>query len=173
MLIATSSAIAVGFLPLSILAAVSYDLYNVILYFLFGISIDWHLIGRWFMHLATGNFIFRNIPQSTPMHYENLLGWLVHYGIAIVYSALYILLSVYVFRIRPRWYTAVIFSWAFMLVPFLVLQPAMGLGYFGSQAASQSLDCLTTFSFHTVFGLGIYFGYRIMLRANKISLMIR
>lgn len=145
-----------------VLAGLFYDSYNVLVHVLFGISIEYHMIGLWVLHLMTGDFIYRGIPQLAAMPYENLVGWLVHYAVAITYSVFYLSLVFYVFRTRPRWYTAVLFSWTFMLVPFLVTQPAMGQGCFASLSASPGLTCLITVSFHTVFGLSLYFSYRIM-----------
>ncbi len=149
---------------IGLLANLFYDLYNVVLLFLYGVSLDWHLIGRWVLHILHGDFIFRHIPQSDAMTGEKIFGWAIHYATAIVYAAIFVILIQYVFKSKYIFIKALIFTWICMLIPFLILKPAMGAGYFGSLTPNQAKSILMTFSFHSVFGIGLYLSYTSMIR---------
>ena len=144
-------------LLISIIATASTDLWSVVLHFGFGYKIDWHLEGRWLGHLLQGELIYI-IPQSAPIAHEELLGWIVHYIVGFLITSVYYFLVVLEFKKTPVWYTALIFTWAMMIFPFFILQPAMGMGIASTFAPNPWLNRLITFLAHTMFGLGLYLG---------------
>ena len=140
---------------LGIFATACFDFWNYLLELCFGLTMDWSMIGRWVGHMFQGDFMLHHVPQSAPIPHESAIGWVTHYTIGITYAFLYCFTMLALKR-KPTLLNCVVFSWALMLFPFLLVQPAMGAGYF-SHLATQPWDArLTTFSFHTIFGIGLF-----------------
>lgn len=90
------------------------------------------------------------------MRGELALGWAVHYAVGIAFATL--LAGV----VGPEWLhaptlaPALLFGISTVLLPMLVMQPAMGAGIASSQTKTPVLNCLKSLGNHTVFGLGLY-----------------
>ena len=95
---------------------------------------NWSMVGRWCAHLRTGQFIHRPISQSKPVKSEQTIGWLFHYIIGIGYAYLYVILMVFIVSNDPFLISAIIYGLVTLIVPWLVLQPALGLGLFARLA---------------------------------------
>ena len=127
--------------------------------------IDLHLLGRWIGHILDGNFVFLNIPTLNPIQHEIALGWVAHYIIGILDAIIFMFIlkhfvkksysDLSVFTI------SILFGWLLIIFPFLVLEPAMGVGIFAVSSPNPDLTRWLTFSFHSIFGLGLFIGYRI------------
>jgi hypothetical protein len=52
--------------------------------------------------------------------------------------------------------SALVFGLATVAAPWLVMQPAMGLGFLASKTASPLRNCLRSLANHAVFGAGLY-----------------
>jgi len=153
-------------LLISIIATICTDLWSLILYFGFERQIHWGLPGRWFGHFLQGELIF-NIPTSTPILYEEILGWIFHYLVGLLFTIGYYITFIRLFKKTPQWYTALLFSWLMMIFPFLALQPAMGVGVAAHLAPNPWLNRFVTISAHTIFGLGLYLGYYLYSKLEK------
>lgn len=153
---------------MGIIAGIAMDWWNVVLDMTYGVTLDWHLLGRWIGHTLEGNFVLYNIPKLSAIPYESTLGWFGHYFTSIVYVMIYLFIIYKILNRKPTIVNALITGWCFMIMPFCLYQPAIGIGYFGSQAANPDMVRLITFSMHTAFGLGLYLGYIIMENLHKI-----
>jgi len=56
----------------------------------------------------------------------------------------------------PTLIPAIIFGFATVVVPFLIMQPSFGLGVAGSKTPNPLLTRLRTLMNHIAFGIGLY-----------------
>ena len=79
---------------IGILSCFAMDLWQRILKLLFGINpSDWSVVGRWFVLLISKGKIYSpNIDNEAVIKNELSIGWLVHYGVAIMYSGAFFML---------------------------------------------------------------------------------
>ena len=161
-----SSTIVLGIF-IGFIATIFYDLYSVMLYLNFNMydPIDWHLLGRWIGHLLVGDFVFVNIPKLSIVQHEIALGWMTHYMIGILDAIIFAFILKYLMKKSypglSVFSISVLFGWFLIIFPFLVLEPAMGAGFFAVLSPNPDFTRWLTFSFHSVFGLGLFIGYRI------------
>lgn len=145
-----------------VVATLVMDLWNLVLYFTFGISLDWSLMGRWIGNMFQGNFFLYGLEKAPAIKNEALIGWLVHYTVGTVYGICFLLFCYKVIHKKPRFIYALIVALVFMVMPFLVYQPAIGMGYFASHASDPDFVRMITVSMHLSFGVGLYLAYRIL-----------
>jgi hypothetical protein len=119
-------------------------------------GLDYAMLGRWIGHLAEGRIRHDSIAAASPVAGEGLIGWTAHYAIGVAFAAL--LLGIW----GPDWLRdpslvpALIVALATTVAPFLVLQPALGLGIAASRTPRPGAARLRTVVTHLSFGLGLY-----------------
>lgn len=123
----------------------------------FGVpTLNFAFIGRWAGHLLQGQLAHRAIARAEPVKGERAVGWLVHYSVGIAFAVLLVLLQGPGWTQQPTLAPAVCVGIATVLMPLLVMQPAMGAGFASSKTATPLKNCLRSLANHTVFGLGLY-----------------
>ena len=90
------------------------------------------------------------------MRGETALGWAAHYFTGITFAVLLAALAGPAWLRAPSLWPALGFGMATVLLPFFVMQPAMGAGFASSRTATPALNVLKSLANHTVFGLGLY-----------------
>ena len=121
------------------------------------------MVGRWCAHLRTGQFIHRLISLSKPVEYEQTIVWLFHYIIGIRYAYLYVMLMVFIVIKDPSLTSAIIYGLVTLIAPWLVLQPALGLGLFARLAEKPNTIRALNLSVHLIFGVALYFAWTLSL----------
>lgn len=119
-------------------------------------TLNFAMIGRWAGHLAQGRFAHASIAKAAPVQGELALGWAVHYLIGIGFAGLLVALAGSRWIEAPTLVPAILFGIASVAAPLLVMQPAMGLGFFASRAPRPLPNCLRSLVNHTVFGTGLF-----------------
>jgi hypothetical protein len=114
------------------------------------------LIGRWVGHVARGRFTHRAIGQAAAVRGELGLGWFTHYAVGILYAAALVALLGWDWVHTPSVLPALGFGVATVLVPWFVMQPAMGAGLAASKTAAPVMNALRSLANHAVFGIGLY-----------------
>jgi hypothetical protein len=138
-------------------ATAAIDLWALFLRRAFGIpSLNYCLLGRWVLHMPRGTFVHRSIAAAEPRPHECPAGWTAHYGIGTGFALLFVFLVSARWLERPTPLPALAFGVVTVLVPWLVMQPALGLGVASSRAPSPAQARLKSLMTHTVFGLGLY-----------------
>jgi hypothetical protein len=138
-------------------ATLFMDLWNLLLRRAFGVrSLDYCLLGRWVAHMQDGACRHESIAAAQPRHGECALGWLAHYGIGVTLAVAFALLSAGESLARPAISTSLLFGWVTVALPFLILQPALGLGIASSKSASPARARMKSIGTHTIFGIGLY-----------------
>ena len=73
------------------------DLWQRLLKLLYSINpSDWSVVGRWFVLVVSDRRIYNpTIDQVAPIKNELMIGWIVHYSVAILYSIFFYILLEY------------------------------------------------------------------------------
>lgn len=116
------------------------------------------LVGRWFLGLTRGRFAHADILDSPPVPGEVRAGWAFHIlvgggGVALLYAALlqfpgplpapHLLLG------------GVLFGLATSVLPWFVLLPSFGWGWFGRRGPKGSNALLSSPLSHIPYGFGV------------------
>jgi len=158
---------ALRILVMGITATVAIDLWATFANRILGWPrTNWGLVGRWIGHMRDGQFTHVSIGSSPPVAHESILGWVFHYVVGCIYAALYLMYVAAVQMGQPTLESAVVFGWVTILSPWLLMQPALGLGFFASKAPRSNLVRLQNLIIHTLFGLALYYSYRVTVRAH-------
>lgn len=138
-------------------ATLVMDLWAALLRRYFGVrSLDFALLGRWIGHIPRGRFRHEDIGQAAPIRCERVIGWTAHYTIGAAFAALLLAIVGPDWLKRPTLLPPLAVSFATLVAPFLVMQPAMGAGIAASRAPRPNVARLRSVATHTVYGLGLY-----------------
>ena len=116
------------------------------------------LVGRWFLGLTRGRLAHADIRSSTPHPHEARLGWAFHFligggGVALLYPA--VLLSLDADPSAHPWLGGLLFGLSTSVLPWFVLLPAFGWGWFGRRGPQGTNALLASPLSHLPYGLGI------------------
>lgn len=116
------------------------------------------LVGRWALGLLRGQWGHADIARSPARPGEVRMGWAFHFfigggGVALVYAAL-LQATGWTLPAHLLW-GGVAFGAATSLLPWLVLLPAFGWGWFGRQGPRGSNALLASTISHLPYGLGL------------------
>ena len=152
--------IAVRSIILGVLATVAIDIWatfaNKMLKFP---RTNWAMVGRWLGNIPQGKFKHNPISAAPQIRNEDLLGWVFHYLIGLTYAFFYVLFVYLVLDNVPTLLSAWLFGLFTILSPWLIMQPALGLGTCASKAAQPNLVRLQNIIIHSIFGVTLYFGW--------------
>lgn len=123
----------------------------------FGIpTLDYALLGRWVGHVRSGRLRHERISAAAPVAGERPIGWLAHYAIGVGFAVLLVAMTGPGWLSAPAVLPALAVGLGTVLAPWLVMQPAMGMGLAGSRAANPAATRLRNLGTHAVYGAGLY-----------------
>jgi hypothetical protein len=138
-------------------ATVIMDLWALFLRRAFGVaSLDFALLGRWIGHFADGQFRHERIAAAAPVRGERVIGWAAHYAIGVTFAAVLLAIAGPQWLEHPTLLPALAVSYATLVAPFFVMQPAMGAGIAASKTPHPNAARLRSVVTHTVYGIGLY-----------------
>jgi hypothetical protein len=146
-----------------VVATVALDLWQRLLKLTFGLPpTSWALVGRWTRQALAGR-PFPGAVASLPAQPGELrLGWIVHYVVGVGYGVVYVL-GLRALGFDPdSWVTGLVFGLASVAVPWFFFMPAMGAGLMARNTPKPALACTLALAGHTVFGLGLAIGSRMV-----------
>jgi hypothetical protein len=111
------------------------------------------LVGRWFASVARAQPFHADIARSSPVHGELLVALPVHYVIGTVLAAVFVWASGGLGWSRSVW-LALAFGLSTSVLPWLVMFPAMGYGFFGTHGPRGLF--VTSLISHAFFGIGLW-----------------
>lgn len=115
-------------------------------------------IGRWVLGMKNGVFTHANIEHSPALPDEVKAGWIFHFviGGAVVATAypLYFLLAGAPFP-EHNLLPGLVFGLATSLLPWLLLLPCFGWGFFGTRAPAGAIPLLASTVSHIPYGVGV------------------
>ena len=138
-------------------ATLLIDLWALLLRRAFGVrSLDYCLLGRWVLHMRTGKFAHESIGTAARKAHECAVGWTTHYSIGAVFGVVFVSLATRTWLARPTLLPALAFGIVTVLVPFLTLQPALGLGVASSKTPHPARARVKSLTTHAMFGIGLW-----------------
>jgi hypothetical protein len=116
------------------------------------------LVGRWFLGLMRGRVAHHDIRLSPSLEREAALGWAFHFGVggggvALIYPAVLWFLGM-PFPTHAV-FGGLLFGLLTSLLPWFVLLPAFGWGWFGQRGPHGATALLASPLSHVPYGLGI------------------
>lgn len=125
---------------------------------------NYALVGRWFAHMPRGRFRHVSMAAVPAVRGEAVIGWLAHYAIGIAFAALLPLVFGAAWLQQPRLGPALLVGVLTVAAPFLLMQPAMGMGLAASRTPRPAAARWQSLVTHAVFGLGLYAAASLALR---------
>ena len=121
------------------------------------------LMGRWFASVARGQLFHHDIGQVTPINYEMAIALPVHYAIGVTLALAY-WLATSALGLSPRNpFIALSFGLTTNVLPWLVMFPAMGYGWFGAQGPPGTRLFVSSLINHCFYGVGLWFGASLLI----------
>jgi hypothetical protein len=117
-----------------------------------------HLIGRWFVSVARGQAFHTDIGQVPPIHHEMAVAVPVHYAIGIALALLFLLTCSILGLAAGTPIPALGFALCTNLLPWLLMFPAMGYGWFGAHGPTGTRLFFSSFVTHCFYGVGLWLG---------------
>ncbi|HQR69889.1 MAG TPA: DUF2938 family protein [Burkholderiaceae bacterium] len=116
------------------------------------------LVGRWFLGLTRGRLAHANLLNAPPVPGEVGLGWAFHFligggGVALIYPA-----ALQIVGAAPPAHPilgGLLFGLATSLLPWFVLLPSFGWGWFGRRGPRGSNALLASPLSHIPYGIGV------------------
>lgn len=118
-------------------------------------SLNFCLVGRWLSHMSLGQFRHNNIAAASKRPAECLLGWSAHYLLGVAF-ALLLLPIADTWLAQPLLMPALTLGVVTVLVPFFLMQPALGFGIAAAKTPQPGKARLKSLATHAVFGCGLY-----------------
>ena len=138
-------------------ATLTLDLWALFLKHTFKIApSDLCLVGRWLLYMPEGIFKHSNIVSSPQKSAECTIGWSAHYLVGVMFAVAFIALVGNSWLQHPALILAMVFGLVTVSMPFLIMQPAFGLGFAASKTSNPAQARLRSLMNHTVFGVGLY-----------------
>src|SRR5262245_54192039 len=122
------------------------------------------LVGRWFASVARAQPFHADIARTPAVGHELAIALPVHYTIGTVLAAVYLWTM-----FQTGWPTrnlalALAFGLCTNLLPWLLMFPAMGYGFFGANGPEGTRLFISSLMSHVFFGVGIWIGVQVMGR---------
>jgi hypothetical protein len=156
--LSAAQAAAIEALTVGIIATVVTDLWQRLLQDVAGLPpANWALVRRWVAWIPRGVLVHRPITATPQVRGELVIGWVFHYAVGVADAALYLAIMRLGFGLGPTLLSALVFAIALLVAPWLVMQPALGLGFMASRTPNPAA-VRAIMSVHAVFGLGLYLG---------------
>lgn len=133
------------------------DVWGVLRRKLLGVPIaNYGLVGRWLAYLPRAQFFHDPIAATPPVPGEEAIGWIAHYLTGMAFAVLLLVVAGPDWVHQPRVVPALLVGLGTAVAPYLILQPAMGLGLAARRAPHPAMARLHSLVTHAVFGLGLY-----------------
>jgi len=138
-------------------ATVIMDLWAIFLQRAFKISsLSFCLVGRWLGHMMSGKFLHEKIASASKISAECALGWTAHYVIGVVFAFILVISASIEWLEHPRILPALLIGLTTLVIPFFIMQPALGLGVAAAKTLNPSQARLKSTVTHLIFGFGLY-----------------
>lgn len=121
-------------------------------------TLDYALVGRWIGHWPEWRWRHASIHAAAPVAHESALGWGAHYVLGVLLAAGLWCVGESAWWHQPTPVVAILFGLLTVLLPFLILQPALGAGIAASRSPQPWRARSRSVATHAVFGFGLYLG---------------
>lgn len=121
-----------------------------------------NVIGRWFASVARAHPLHEDIARAAPRSHELAIALPGHYAIGMFLTALFVLMANRIGWPEKSLSPALGFGLCTSVLPWLLMFPAMGYGFFGAHGPEGTRLFVSSLVSHVFFGLGIWLGVRAM-----------
>jgi len=121
------------------------------------------LVGRWFASVARARPLHHDIGQTSPFSHEIAIAVPVHYGIGVTLALLYLLLTSTLGLTARNPIVAVGFGLCSNVLPWLLMFPAMGYGWFGAHGPAGTRLFMSSLITHGFYGMGLWLAASILI----------
>ena len=111
--------------------------------------------------MSRGKIYNPTIDEEDPIKNELIIGWMVHYSVAIIYSVFFFILLEYEIC-NASLMNGVIFGLISVIVPWFFFMPALGKGLLGTKTPSPLMACSLAVGSHIAIGGPIGGFYKIL-----------
>lgn len=118
-------------------------------------GLDYRLVGRWIGHMTRGQFQHESIRTAPEVDNEKAIGWAAHYSIGAGFAVGMVALDPSWLE-RPTLPRALAMGVGTVAAPWLVMQPAFGMGIAAAKAPNPTLARVGSLRAHTIYGLGVW-----------------
>ena len=144
---------------IGVVSTVSLDLLSAVAYRLrLTAALSQNLIGRWFALVARAQPLQADIARVPAVNHELAIAIPVHYAIGVTLASLYVWGTSQLGWPTRSLALALAFGLSTSILPWLLMFPAMGYGFFGAHGPSGTRLFLSSLINHACFGLGIWIG---------------
>jgi len=114
-------------------------------------------LGRWALGIFRGHFVHKDILKSSPLKNELFAGWITHYftGGCVALTYPFFFLAFNVTTPEDHLLPSLIWGGATIVLPWFILYPAFGWGFFGIRAPKGTRPLVATTISHLLYGLGL------------------
>ena len=138
-------------------AALIMDLWNLFLLRTFNISsLSFCVVGRWLSYMLLGTFTHSNIAAAPKRPAECAIGWVAHFLTGVTFALMLVILTSGRWLEHPSLLPALLVGVGTVVIPYCLVQPALGLGVASAKTPHPTQARLKSFMTHTVFGVGLY-----------------
>ena len=147
---------------IGIVSCLAMDMWQRLLKLLYDINpSDWGVVGRWFVLVVFRGKIYNpTIDEEVSIKNELMIGWIVHYSVAILYSVFFFILLKYEIC-GASLMNGIIFGLISVIIPWFFFMPVLGKGFLGIKTPSPFLACSLAVGSHIAIGASIGGFYQI------------
>ena len=147
---------------IGIVSCLAMDMWQRLLKLLYNINpSDWGVVGRWFVLVVSRGKIYNpTIDEESPIKNELMIGWIVHYSVAILYSVFFFILLKYEIC-GASLMNGIIFGLISVIIPWFFFMPVLGKGFLGIKTPSPFMACSLAVGSHIAIGASIGGFYQI------------
>ncbi len=147
-----------------VFATIVLDIWQRVLHRVGGIPpTNWGIVGRWFAHMPRGRFVHEAIADAEPVANEAVIGWVMHYLIGVIYGLVYLGIVVILPGGMPTLLNGFVFGLASVVIPWFLMQPALGVGVMGSKAPNPAVPRYGALAAHVLYGVALWAGATLSL----------
>jgi len=121
-----------------------------------------HLVGRWFASVAGGQPFHTNISSESAINREVVIAVSVHYAIGVALAFLYLGATSALGLNTRNPITAFGFALCTNILPWFVMFPAMGFGWFGNRGPAGTRLFTSSLVAHFFYGVGLWLGVSVL-----------
>lgn len=157
------AAMVVQVLVLGTGATLVMDLWSWLLRRMGVATLDYAMLGRWCGHWFKGVWFHRSIKASAVVRGEVAWGWALHYLTGVVFAAAFVAVVGPQWLGQPSLAPAAVWGVSTVLLPWLLLQPALGAGIAAARTPRPWVSRSVSLATHVVFGLGLFLSAKAMV----------
>lgn len=119
-------------------------------------SMDYGLLGRWFLYMKDGRLTHNTILATLPKPLETPVGWWLHYVVGVIFGIAFLAMVGSDWVKAPTILPPILFGMASVLFPYFIMQPCFGFGLAAAKTPAPKTARFKSLMAHTSFGLGLY-----------------